>query len=191
MRLFTRVSLAASLLAGSVAVIVSAPTISAQSATPVADCTVTTPEENVAIVTAYVTAYDNIDAEGIDTTLADEYTDNLDRGSMAVDETTNDDEVTLAQGFEASYPGSTYTINEIAPIDANRVVADLTITVTEAADPATETTVTLPAPIEMDSISIVTIECGAIASAKTVSDTLSLIIGLGLVISLPEATPVP
>jgi hypothetical protein len=189
MRLVHRVSLAAALLAGSFVAIVSAPLVSAQDATPAADCAVTTPEENVAIVTAYVTAYDTVDQATLDETLADEYVDNLDRGDTPHDTTTNDDEHSLAQGFEASFPGSTYIINEIVALDDSRVVADLTISITHAADPATGETVELPETVLVPSMSIVTVECGEIASARTVSDGLALIVGLGLEISLPAATP--
>jgi hypothetical protein len=74
-------------------------------------------------------------------------------------------------------------------LDESRVVADLTISITHAADPATGETIELPEPVLVDSISIITIECGEIASARTVSDSLTLILGLGFTIAAPEATP--
>ena len=49
----------------------------------------------------------------------------------------------------------------------------------------------LDAPVLVPSISIVTIECGTIISARTVSDTLVLILGIGLIVTVPDATPEP
>jgi hypothetical protein len=191
-KLVYRLSFTAALLAGSFVALVSAPGVSAQDATPAAtECVVTTPEENVALVTSYIQAYDAADAAGIDQTLADAYADNIDRGSQPNDPASNDDEAALAAALEATYPNSTYTINEIAPLGDNRVVADVTINITDVAA-ADGTPTTLAAAINVDSISIITIECGEIASARTVSDGLSLVLGLGFTLSPPaaEATPV-
>lgn len=191
MRLLTRFSLVAALLLGLVAAMFAVPAAMAQEASPFADdCVATTPEQNVEIVTNYIIAYDNAHAEGVHETLHDEYSDNLDRGQTPHDTTTNDDEVFLAESFEAAYPGSLYIINEIVPLGENRVVVDLTIQITHATDPS-GAVVELPAPVLVPSLSVITIDCGTIVSARTVSDGLVLILGIGLVISLPEATPQP
>lgn len=191
MRLLTRFSLVAALLLGAVAAMFAAPSAIAQDSTPMADdCVATTPEENVEIVTNYIIAYDNAHAEGVHETLYEEYSDNLDRGQTPHDTTTNEDEVFLAESFEASFPGSIYIINEIVPLGENRVVADLTIQITHAADPS-GAVIELAEPVMVPSLSVVTIECGTIISARTVSDSLVLILGIGLVVTIPEATPVP
>ncbi len=192
MKLVYRLSFTAAPLAGSFVALVSAPGVSAQDATPAAtECVATTPEENVALVTSYIQSYDAADAAGIDLTLADTYADNIDRGSQPSDATTNDDEAALAAALEASYPNSTYIINEIAPLDDDRVIADVTINITDVAA-ADGTPTTLAAAINVNSISIITVECGEIASARTVSDGLTLVLGLGFTLSPPaaEATPV-
>lgn len=191
MRTWTRISMAVALFLGACISAIAAPAALAQDATPMmGDCVVTTPEQNVEIVTNYIIAYDTVEAEGLDAALHDEYSDNLDRGSMPLDPATNDDELLLAQGFEASFPGSIYIINEIVALGDDRVVADLTIQITHAAD-AEGNVVELDAPVLVPSISIVTIECGTIVSARTVSDTLVLILGIGLIVTVPDATPEP
>ena len=198
MHLVRRVSLSAAMLAGTFAALIAAPTlISAQDATPEAtpaECAVTTPDENVMIVTNYISSYDAADAAGIDQALADNYVDNQNRGNEPNDPTSNADEITLAQNLEANFPNSTYTINDIAPLGNDRVVVDVTITFPEVAGATgTSGSVVLTKAIQVNAISVIKIECGQIASARTVSDDLSLILGLGytLVAPTPEATPAP
>ena len=196
MTLVRRVSLSAAMLAGTFAALIAAPSmISAQEATPgatPAGCAVTTPDENVTLVTNYISSYDAADAAGIDQALADDYVDNQNRGTQPNDPTSNADEITLAQDLEANFPNSTYTINDIAPLGNDRVVVDVTITFPEVSGATgTSGSVVLSKAIQVNAISVVKIECGEIVSARTVSDDLSLILGLGYTLTPPtaEATP--
>lgn len=184
-----RVPLAAMLIVGSFVAIASQPVVAAQDATPMAECVATTPEENVQIVTDYFVAFDNVDPEGIDRALDDEHVDDIESSLQAEDPTTNDDEVDWAQSYEERFPGSTFIINEVAALGEDRVVADVTISITHATDPATGQTNELPETVLVDMISILTIECGDIDASRTVSDTLTLVLGLGYELAPPAATP--
>jgi ketosteroid isomerase-like protein len=189
MRLVHRISLVAAMLAGSFAVSVLAPVVTAQEATPAADCVATTPEENVNIVTDYFIAFDNVDMAGIDQALDDDYVDDIESSLQPEDPTSNEGEQMWAQSYEDRFPGSTFIINEVVAIDESRVLADVTISITHAVDPATGEVVALPEAVMVDMLSILTIECGDIDSSRTVSDTLTLVLGLGYTIAAPEATP--
>jgi hypothetical protein len=146
----------------------------AQSVSP--ECEVTTPEENVAIVQAYVDAHNGGDADAIDSILHDEYVDNNNRGMPGVDETSNADEIAAAQQLEALYPDHETRVDEIKGFD-DQVVLATTLIVTKHTLTGSE--VTLDTPVETEGLSLFTIECGNIVSARVATDVIGLLTELG------------
>lgn len=141
-------------------------------------CRVTTPEDNIAIVTAYIEAHDAADAAAIEAVLHDAFTDDGNRFTLETDDTHNADEVNLAEMIETLYPDSQVRIDEIHAFD-NIVVAATTLIVSQHTLTADGTVVTLVAPVEMTGMALYTVECGMIVSARTVTDLHELLTGIG------------
>ena len=191
MRFVQRVLLVGTLFVLTALGISQGPAAVAQDATPAGDCPATTPDENVAIVTAYLIAFEAQDDAAIDAALADDYADNVDRYTAPVDDTTNQDEVSLAHALEQYYPGSAYSIVDI--FGAGDKVA-VTVNFTVTGHMLTGELVMLETPLEVEGISIFTIECGMIASGYGVSNQFELLTGVGAIPPLemgPAATPEP
>lgn len=170
------------ILAVSLAGLVGGP-VSAQDPTTM-DCAVTSPEENLALVTAYVEAHDVADQAMIDELLHDGFVDNGNRHTLEIDESTNDDEHQLAVMMETLYPGSEHRIDEIKAFD-DQVLVVTTVVVTAHTLTADGTEVALDEPAEMSGMSLFTIECGQIASAHTVTDLFGLMTTLGFQLAPP------
>jgi ketosteroid isomerase-like protein len=162
---------------------------SAQEATPAgsADCAVTTPQDNIALVENLSAALEEGDAETADLAMADDLVYELDRYGLEHDTTTNDDEVAMAVTQEEFYPESAHVINEIIAAE-NKVVVHQTLTIVE--HNITGETVELEETLEIDMILIYTIECGEVVHIHGVVDELGLMQGLGIVPPIGgQATP--
>jgi hypothetical protein len=162
--------------------------VGAQDASP-EPCPPATVEENIALVEGFFAAVEAMDGAAIDAALADDFTHNQNRFGLADDPTSNQDEINVAMMFETLYPGSTTSIDQIFA-DADTVVVASTLTITQhQLDPNAEPTA-LAAALQVRTISIFQIECGEIASSNSVTDELSLLIGIGVLPPLDMgATP--
>jgi hypothetical protein len=148
------------------------------------ECAMTTPDENMAIVVAYVDASNANDAEALATNLHPEFTDNQNRYGLETDDTHNDDEAMLVEMMHVLYPTHENRVDDIYAFD-DKVVAAFTMVVGEHTLTADGSAATLDTAVEMPGMGIYTVECGQITSAHTVTDSAALFNGLG--IPHPEA----
>ena len=186
----TRRSLVLILLASWLITAMSSTPAVAQDSTPDNACPTSSAEDNIELVQRVYVAINSNDADAIHEAFSDDMVHNLERYGLDDDHSTNADEVALAAAMHEFYPGHETTIEEIFAADGNRVVAVTTQTIVEHL--ITGDSVELDIPIEVEGITIFTIECGEIAQMHGVQDELSLLVGLGVVqnpMAAPEATP--
>lgn len=135
------------------------------------DCAATTPEENQAVVEAYIAAVDAGDMATVDSLLHDDFVHNLSRSGMEVPNAAgNADEMEMAAGAA----DHAFTIEDIFAAGDN-VAVRYTFDVTpEAVAGSTATE-----PVTATAIAILTIECGTIKEAHMESDVLGLLMAHG------------
>ncbi len=141
-----------------------------------AECVETTPEENIAIVQAYVEHQGSENMEGLDASLDDDHTGMATMGAAEM-MGTNEDEHAIAMAVEMVYPGSTYRIDEILAVD-DKVIVEATLIV--PGHMLTGEMVKMEAPAEARGIAIYTIGCGQIQESSVLLDTYGLLVGLGI-----------
>jgi predicted ester cyclase len=145
---------------------------SAQNGTP---CASTTPEQNVAIVEDYLSAFKTGDTAKMDDLLADSLTHNLSRMGVQVpnDTSSNADEI---QGYEqAKQAGLNYTIDDIFG-GGDEVAVRFTFTVTDK----NVTGAKAGSSADVTAIAIAHIECGEISQLWAEFDAVSMLLQLGI-----------
>lgn len=154
-------------------------TVFAQEASPVTDCAVTSPEDNVTIVNDYFAAVSAGDAATADNLLHDDFVHDLSSDGVEVpNEPGNADE--LSSDNMATAADSNYVIDNViasgdwVAVEYSFDVAGAAVT---GADPA--------ATAHVEAMAFVRIECGMIAEAHFEFDSLGLLLQLGFEVTPP------
>lgn len=163
--------------------------VAAQEATPAAECPVTTPEENKALVTQWFDALGSGDADGVAALAADDvvFHDATPEGSEETGGTED-----WANSRQADYPDLTVTVDRLIA-EGDLVASAQHYTGTQQGD--TEDQLGLPVTgvkVEWLSMAHFRFECGKIAEIWTVADELGRLERLGIITEdeLQDAEPV-
>jgi ketosteroid isomerase-like protein len=151
----------------------------AQDASPAADCAVTSPEDNIQIVTDYFTAVTAGDVGAADDLLHDDFVHDLSSDGVEVtNEPGNADELSednvAAAGSANIVIDATVAQNDWVAVEYSFDVAGSSI---EGADAA--------ATAHVEAMAFVRVECGMIAEAHFEFDSLGLLLQLGFEVTPP------